>query len=287
MPARLPKGLVAIAIRIVSCVVLWIAASPAMKPASPRIGFADFHGPVLRATQLHLVYWGFDWTASTPPPTSDQITAAVRTMMASSFMTGLHQYRSIGRGTLRDATTGTHPDAPIVFDDHDVRTFLDAQFSAGTVARPDVGNRDLYVVMTPFGTSSRERGYAGEHSYYVISGRRVHFAWITHRSTLADTTALISHEIVEAATDPEGSAVIGVDGTCHRPGWCEISDICSTTGVIDGVAVESYWSSADGACVLPGAPPGPPRLARVHQGNGVVHLVVDEPRIRTARRREP
>jgi hypothetical protein len=258
MPARLRKALVATATRIALCAVLGIAASPATKPAGPGIRFVDFHGPVLRAMQLHLVYWGIDWIG-TLPPTADRITAAVRTMMASSFMTGLRQYRDIGRGTLRDATTITDPTAPALFDDHDVRDLLNALFDAGTVASPDQGNQSLYLVMTPFGTRSREHDYAGEHSYYVHAGQRVRFAWITHDSTLAATTALISHEVVEAVTDPEGSGVLGVDGTCHRLGWCEISDVCSPTGVIDGVVVQSYWSNADGACVVTNTAPGPRR----------------------------
>jgi hypothetical protein len=212
MLARLHKRLVSTATRIVLCVVLGIAASPATKAAGSGIRFVDFHGPVLRATQLHLVYWGSDWTG-TLPPTADRITAAVRTMMASSFMTGLQQYRGIGRGTLQDATTLTDRNAPILFDDRDIRDLLDALFEAGTVARPDAGNQNLYLVMTPFGTRSSDHGYAGAHSYYVHAGQPVHFAWITHLTTLAATTALISHEVVEAATDPEGSAIIGIDGT--------------------------------------------------------------------------
>jgi hypothetical protein len=280
MPARLRKGLVATATRIVACVLLGILASPATKSAGATTRFVDLHGPVLRAIQLHLVYWGFDWTGLLPP-TADRITADVRTMVASSFMAGLYQYREIGHGTVREATTVTEPDAPIQFDDQDIGDFLDAQFSAGTVARPDASNQDLYLVMTPFGTRSRDGNFEGEHSFYERSGKRVRFAWITHRRTLPGFTSLISHEVVEAATDPEGNAIIGVDGTCNRTGWCEISDICAPTGVIDGVVVQSYWSDAERACVVTGPPPPAPNSNAAHQGPGAVHLVVDEQAVRT------
>jgi hypothetical protein len=285
MPARLRKGLLATATRIMLCGVVGIAATPATRPAAPGIRFLDFHGAVLRAIEVHLVYWGIDWTGA-HAPTADRITAAVQTMLASSFMAGLHQYRGIGRGTVRDATTVTDPDAPIQFDDDEISDFLDARFSAGTLARPDAGNQNLYLVMTPFGTSSRERDFAGEHNFYERSGHRVHFAWITYQRTLETATSLISHEVVEAATDPEGGAVLGVDRTCDRPGWCEISDVCSRTGVVDGVVVQSYWSSADDACVVGDSPSGAPHMQRVHQRDGDVHLVVDEALIRTVRRRE-
>ncbi|MEP7178161.1 MAG: hypothetical protein ABI775_03660, partial [Pseudonocardiales bacterium] len=197
MPARLRKGLAATAMRIVSCVALGIAVAPARTATHPAAWFVDFHGPVLRATQLHLIYWGIDWT--TTPPTADRVTTAVQTMMASSFMTALHQYRAIRPASLRDATIVTDPSAPILFADHDITDLLEAEFRAGTLTRPNAANQDLYVVMTPFGTGARDGAYPGEHSYYEHSGQRIHYARITYRTTLAAATELISHEVVEAA----------------------------------------------------------------------------------------
>ena len=70
----------------------------------------------------------------------------------------------------------------------------------------------------------------------------------------------MSHEIVEAATDPEGTGFLGVHGTCDGKGWCEIADICTSTGVVDDVAVRSYWSNQAGECIVPGVgqPASPP-----------------------------
>ena len=57
--------------------------------------------------------------------------------------------------------------------------------------------------------------------------------------------------MVESCTDPEGTAILGVAGTCSQSGWCEIGDVCSSTGVVDGVKVQSYWSQKDKACIVP------------------------------------
>jgi hypothetical protein len=65
------------------------------------------------------------------------------------------------------------------------------------------------------------------------------------------TTWIMSHELVESLTDPEGNAIVGVSGTCEQSGWCEIADICDSTVVVSGVAVSTYWSEQADKCVAP------------------------------------
>jgi hypothetical protein len=236
-----------------------VRVEPVEFELAPQAGgankFVDNGGPVLQVTQLFLIYWGNAWTASPPPtPTSDQITSACRTMMASSYLTGLAQYRGIGRGFLRGAAVVTASNPPSGFTDNQVATFLDGQLNAGTVPGPDADNQTLYCVVMPQGVNSSSASFIGEHTFYTRSGQRIRFAWITNNGTLSRITTIISHEVVEAATDPEGSAFLGVAGTCSQSGWCEIGDICSTTSTLDGVTVQSYWSDQAGSCVVPAWP---------------------------------
>jgi hypothetical protein len=106
----------------------------------------------------------------------------------------------------------------------------------------------------PTGVNSSNTSFIGEHTYYTRSGQRIHFAWVTNAGNLSSLTRIISHELVESATDPEGSAFLGVAGTCSQGGWCEIGDVCSSTSTLDGVTVQSYWSNQAGACVVPAWP---------------------------------
>jgi hypothetical protein len=218
--------------------------------------FSDSGGAVLQVTQLQLIYWGSAWTANpAPTPTSDAISAACRTMMASSYMTGLAEYRGIGRGFVRGATVVTTSNPPNGFTDNQVSTFVDGLITAGTVAGPDVDNQTLYCVVMPQGVNSSNTSFIGEHTYYTrAGGQNIHFAWITNSGNLASLTRIISHETVESATDPEGSAILGVAGTCSQGGWCEIGDVCSTTSTLDGVTVQSFWSDQAGQCVVPAWP---------------------------------
>ena len=95
-------------------------------------------------------------------------------------------------------------------------------------------------------------GWAGEHHSYTRSGQKIHYAWFTNAGDLGSITAIISHELVESATDPDGSGFLGINRTCHGPGWCEIADICeSTWASIDGITVHKYWSNQDNACIAP------------------------------------
>jgi len=215
--------------------------------------FVDKHGRVLPTPQLYLIYWGTAWR--TPPtPTADQVTDAVRTLMESTYLTGLTQYRGTGRGALRGSTLVATSDPPVGFTDEQVADFVDAQITAGTIPTPD--NQTVYGVVMPAGVTPGFTGWAGEHNSYKRSGQHIPYAWFTNAGDLASITGIISHELVEAATDPDGSGFLGVEGTCDGPGWCEIADICqSTSSTIDGITAQAYWSNRDNDCIVPGSVP--------------------------------
>jgi hypothetical protein len=228
-------------------------AWPVPGPAGRHAPFADQHGPVLAIPQLYLIYWGTAWlpqTAATPTPA--QVTSAVSTLMASGYLTGLTQYRGSGHGALRGSALITTSDPPDGFTDHQVAAFIEAQLSAGTIPGPGPGDQTVYGVVMPTWVLPGFTGRAGEHNSYTRSGQKIHYAWFTNFGDLGGITAIISHELVESATDPDGSGFLGVNRTCDGPGWCEIADICeSTLASIDGITVHAYWSNQAGACIAP------------------------------------
>jgi hypothetical protein len=95
---------------------------------------------------------------------------------------------------------------------------LRARIADGTLPPLDADNQNLYLVIMPQGVSNQNSGFVGEHTYYVDpAGRNVHFGWITNGGTLNGVTSILSHELVESVTDPEGSVITGVAGTCIAP----------------------------------------------------------------------
>jgi hypothetical protein len=221
-------------------------------PSGRHGRFVDKHGLVLPSPQLYLIYWGGAWQVA-PTPTAAEVTGAVHTLMASPYLTGLTQYRGSGRGTLRGSAVVGSSDPADGFTDKQVAQFVDDQLAAGTVPGPDPDNQTVYGVVMPTGITP---GFAtwGKHNYFERSGQRIHYAWFTNVGDLASITGIVSHELVESATDPEGSGFRGPTGTCDEPGWCEIADVCeSTWSMVDGVMVTGYWSNRDNDCVAPGS----------------------------------
>ncbi len=234
-----------------------LAESGRAAAMAPRAGgaakFQDGGGPVIQIARVQLVYWGNAWTSNPlPTPTADQVTAAVQRILSGSYMTGLSQYRQIGRGYLLGAKIISNSNPPNPFTDNDVANFLTARINDGTLPRHDAFGQNLYLFIMPKGVNNQNSGFVGEHTYMTDNnGNRLHFGWITNNGSLDSVTSILSHELVESCTDPEGSAFTGVAGTCSQGGWCEIGDVCYVNAVVDGVNVQKYYSNSDSGCIAP------------------------------------
>jgi hypothetical protein len=172
-------------------------------------------------------------------------------------MTGLDQYRGVGPGTLTGymLATGTDPQNPFPYQQ--VEQLLASLLDDGSLPDPASDRDLLFLVVLPARVTSTEP-FQGEHSFFIWKGIAVRYGWLTHDGTLGDLMPILSHELVEAATDPEGTAIVGVPGTCGaQEGWCEIGDICEDCaqcyGTVNGVKVQAYWSDRDQACIIPGS----------------------------------
>jgi hypothetical protein len=238
----------------------WSATDPT---SGPR--FVDKHGRVLHTPQLYLIYWGGAWQAA-PTPSAAEVTNAVQTLMDSAYLTGLTQYRGSGRGVLRGAALVTSTDPPDGLTDDQVADFVEDQLTSGAVPGPDPDNQTVYGVVLPTGVTPESPGWNGEHNYYKRSEQKIPYAWISNPGDLASITRMISHELVEAGTNPDGRGFLGVKGTCDGPGWCEIADICeSTLSTVGDITVQAYWSNRNNDCVTPGS--GVPRTTLPRPGS--------------------
>ncbi len=230
------------------------APTAAAVPAPGTTHFLDHGGPVLHTAQIYLLYWGSHWPATGIYfPTPTQITAAFQTVLAGPYLSGLAQYRGIQPPVLRGSTIVTTSNPHNGFDEHDVANFLNTQLDAGLVPGPDADNQTLYIVVLPVGISAGGHLYQfdGEHYYYQRHGQRIHIVWAADSGSLDGATRIMTHELVESITDPEGTAILGASPTCEQNGWCEIADVCFDTSLVNGVAVSPYWSEHAHACVAP------------------------------------
>jgi len=224
--------------------------------------FHDNGGPVLPNARVQLVFWGRSWgNTPAPTPSATQVGTALINMINSPYLSALSQYRSnIGQASLRGTTLFTNSNPPNSFTDQNVINMLIGLLNNGSLPNP-LFETVLYMVIMPQGVASSNASFVGEHTFFSYNAQLpglgiripvpVHFAWVTNNGTLDSVTTIASHELVESITDPEGSAILGNAGVCSQGGWCEIGDVCYTTGRLNGVAVQSYWSDIDGACIVP------------------------------------
>lgn len=243
-------------------------------PAPPSARFTDRGGLVIKQLDLWLIFWGSAWVTSASP-TPSEVTEAAKTMLAGAYLSGLSQYRGITGASFKGAIGVTDSDPPNPFSNAAITTMIHQQLGKGALPEPDDDPAILYCVILPPGVNAADPTVVGEHSFFVYFDvtdlqlppdfdiARAHYAWVSNDGTLDSITTVLSHELVESCTDPNGDGIQGVPGTCGQGGWCEIGDVCGWSEVRDGVRLQAYWSEADQACILPGAaiattsPPAP------------------------------
>ena len=245
-------------------------AQPAGEPVPPPVPqvsdaeagcaarFTDNGGPVIPSPHVHLIFWGSAWTGGDAKPSVGAVVDAVSAMVTGPYMDSLAQYRDIGRGSLVGVTLVATSDPPANFSEWEVEDLISGLLAKGSLRSPALDDQLLFLVIAPAKVKPHGN-FTGEHSYFISAGVSVHYGWVTHEGDLDGLTTILSHEIVEAATDPEGTGIVGVEGTCcDREGWCEIADVCEKySGYVQGVMVQAYWSERNHSCVIPG-PTSPP-----------------------------
>src|SRR5690349_21607563 len=78
-----------------------LAAAASVIVAAPQVSastrFVDHGGRVLSPARTYPLFWGRYWAPDrVAAPTPDEITHALRTALAGSYLSGLNQYRAIG-----------------------------------------------------------------------------------------------------------------------------------------------------------------------------------------------
>jgi hypothetical protein len=224
--------------------------------AGPGTVFNDGHGKVLDDVHVQLIFWGKSWATIDFDLQVEDVVNAVITLLDSPYMSALQQYRVTGSGSLVGSMLVTDSDPPALFQDTDVSNQVVALVSSGALPSPADDPQLLYCVILPAGvTSAANATFIGEHFSFSFNGSPGQIAWVTTNDrtigALGSLTTIFSHELVESCTDPQFDSIIGAPGTCNQEGTCEIGDVCQSTGVVGGVAVQSYWSQKDRACIVP------------------------------------
>jgi hypothetical protein len=201
---------------------------------------------------VQLIFWGSAWESSSTSPSATQVESAISTMLHSSYFDGLKQYG------FQDIQLGqaifNSDDPPNPYSFSDVENNVSQTIDNSDIYSGRTSSWIFLVVMPPNRTGpSNACGSHGDDTWFNW-GQVNHdnVAWAAF-SDLDSMTDEISHELVEAITDPDPHSGWVMDRVfAGGPNEDELGDACSNQqDFLDGVMVQSYWSNTDKACVIP------------------------------------
>jgi hypothetical protein len=250
-------------------------ADPKRQPTAGDVQFApdytvtsttDGGGTLLTNVEVILCFWGSFWSKTpAPTPSSDDYKTAIEGILAGPFMGRLRQYRGIAQGTLIYSEINDSTDPANGYTDSDVVAMLKNRFQNTSMPAPATGHNRFYAVIVPPGVNNSLTQFAGQHQSFTYNGAAAWYAWVDNTGSLTGhncVTKVFSHELVEACTNPNvdtsnnGILVNGTKADGTNVTNDEIGDTCNNqfgTADMNGVqcSVQSYWSKADNACILP------------------------------------
>jgi hypothetical protein len=248
---------------------------PKTKPRGADLDFSadytvtstdDKGGRVLTDVEVIVCYWGSFWSTTPPPsPSSDEYTQAITAILTGPYMGGLNQYRNVGQGRLIYTELNDATSPADLYTDAKVVAMLKDRIDNHGMPAPTAGHNRFYAVIAPQGIRNSNTQFAGQHQSFTHNGVKAYYAWVDNTGSLTGhdcTTKVFAHELVEACTNPDVDTsnnsilVQGKNPDGSTVTNDEIGDTCNNEFAIvdmNGVmcSVQSYWSEADGVCILP------------------------------------
>jgi hypothetical protein len=245
--------------------------NPDVSGVAPPAGTAFKQGPGKPLTNIHvqLIFWGAWWNNN---PLAQQLNAALANLLAGPYMSYLAQY-GIHRGNVKGITFASDSE-PGSFSYASVGNFVTGLLDKDRLPEPDDQWPIIYAVIMPLnsafqgvsppdtlpllGRVSRVNGQNGsiiwnDYDLGDVDNDPAYFLWAGNDGTLDYITTVLSHELVELASDPNsgnGVTQIGCTG-----GSCQIGDVlivCQNwCDYVRGVKAQAYWSQLDANGALP------------------------------------
>lgn len=239
-----------------------------------------FHGgSVIPHVKVQALYLGSDWSSSARLyQQTGQLEGFCQYVVHSRYMTMLG---SMGYGVGRGSWSQGAID-PLVIDkgyyleDSAIQGRIQDAISAGDLRSPDASR--LYVVFVEGGVSlidgagdssdgaqGDSGGYFGYHNQFdggdaYGRGVAIHYAVVTYpgagnpydrhlhgaQRVVGTMTSTASHEIAEAATDPDGDGWFDARGN-------EVGDVADDDALLGGYVVQALVNKRERECIPPGA----------------------------------
>jgi hypothetical protein len=241
--------------------------NPNVTGAAPPVGTAFSSGSGKKLTNIHvqLIFWGAWWNNN---PLASQVENALKNLLAGPYMTYLAQY-GVRRGNVKGVTFAGDSE-PGTFTFQSVTKLVVDLLDDDRLPEPDDEWPIIYAVIMPAnsavqgpapGVLSNVNGANGaviwnDFEPGDVDNDPAYCLWAGNDGTakaLDYITTVLSHELAELATDPNGGD--GVRQINCGGSSCQIGDpatVCQNwCDFVRGVKAQAYWSQLDGNGVLP------------------------------------
>jgi Ca2+-binding RTX toxin-like protein len=218
-------------------------------------GGGDGLGTLAWGLPLYTIYWGSWWTTNSDGRAlQTQIQNSINPIFWNSgYLDGLYQYGVYYRAGVPSAGTvevndTTNP--PTNFSQAKIEGVVsNAIDKLGLPEEDDKPNGGLYLVFTPPGITDSS-GDLGYHSSITNNGLfdhdTWHYAWVGDFGGLNSVTNTLSHEVIEAMTDPNGDATQVYPLYPNKLDEVADNEAQQYSAFINGYQVQSFWSNSDG-----------------------------------------
>lgn len=264
---------------------VFVLGEQPLHPMGPNDKLKYYGGTVISNVEVVAVFW----TANVKAQTQQQIGGFYTAITKSAYFDWLTEYdtinqsgfadmlpgsnQHIGRGTFATAKVITPINTKTALTDAEVAAELAAQIQANNLPQPTLDAQGkvntLYMIDFPPGYDVLLMGwhacqqYGAYHFTAKIGGKSVPYGVHPDCNYPWDTaTAIHSHELIEAVTDPEVGLVDQMAPTARPIAWVtlantawaslEIADVCQNQGYVKvaGYTVAKEWSNFAQACVV-------------------------------------
>ena len=151
---------------------------------------------------------------------------------------------------------------PGSFNLKNVSNFITGLLDDDRLPEPDEDWPIVYAVLMPTNATwgGTPAGFNGENSWVRwndydigdVDNDPAYFCWVGNDGTVDYVTTVLSHELAEIATDPNGGDGVLQIGCTSQ---CQIGDVATVCqpwcDYVRGVKAQGYWSILDGNGVLP------------------------------------
>ena len=196
--------------------------------------------------QIHLVFFGSYWLYQGLSEFDFYALAWNQLANDVSFYTPMSEY-GIQTGSLNGIFSTGLDIEPGGLSEDELLQELISELDHSDLPLPDINGNSNYVIMLPVNitdNSDATNNWYAHHSAATYHGVQFNYSVIDYNSSQETIMLSTSHEIYEAATDPDGS---GYHGSGNES---EVGDLCNQQPyLLDGYQIQQLWSEQACKCI--------------------------------------